>query len=293
MKLKAFTIIFFLLVPAYTLYGQVRTTDRYPQYGNTRDEQRRRNLDADRRRRAMQGDDRRFGITTNRRIQKNGVWRRIIPFFSDEVREKLKVSEVDRDIFRDFLAQPKTGITKFLTADIKKCRKTDVRCAQQAVDILTYGTSYSFREEQFRTYQTSDLSLVKGDFVLQGTNIQGLLVELGNIPLEELDSTAEEIKLLMEFKPEADLEKAAEQYRSIEKGLNFKNKKYSRKASARLNQTYALRSIAYRNSRHIGVAQGLDVIVVFRAIRQDEEGNWTIVWKELSRMYAPELKVAH
>ena len=85
----------------------------------------------------------------------------------------------------------------------------------------------------------------------------------------------------------------------LKDGIKVGNQTYSDSVTFSQNNTYAIRVIAYKlplgrfpatsgdvlafyNDR----GKRADLIVIFRGIRQDEDGSVTILWKELSRKKA-------
>jgi hypothetical protein len=108
------------------------------------------------------------------------------------------------------------------------------------------------------------------------------------------------MRYLSDFKPAKTVREIAESSKELEKGVEAQGFLYRLAFFAKANRTYGLRSIAfpgrYPRSHNGTVVNELlfdkreDVIVVFRIVDIAQNGNVTILWRELSRRESPELK---
>lgn len=211
--------------------------------------------------------------------------------------------------FSGFLETPKTGLLRLLP---------DFGCKNQSVvyidgdcaNSVANGWHYSFRLNGYvESVFFSDLQLVKTNLVAGSFLANGLLVSLGDVDLENLSPTSDGMEYLAQFIPSAAHSDAMKQSAEIEKGIASGNFHYSNKTNFKMNSTYALRSVAYKSDRKPKVERKndalvsaddhryaflkddkrVDVIIVFRVVRIEENGGITILWKELSRKNGPEL----
>lgn len=229
----------------------------------------------------------------------------IKPLYREPNKEEEKIlapNDEDLKTYAAFLSQPNTGLTK-LIAD-KNCGESE-KVVSSSPDCLKYampgaGASYSFRINNYRIRHLADLNYTGRNFRAFGVLTHGIFVNLGDIPLEKVDLQTDAIKKLTGFAPAENFKKAQEFAVKLDKGIEDGGFVFRNILPAMENNTYALRSIAYRGNvvRTIGGVSydelefdiRKDIVVAFRVVRRDAEGNMTILWKELSSKNAPKLK---
>ncbi|WP_413175209.1 hypothetical protein [Anabaena azotica] len=170
---------------------------------------------------------------------------------------------------------------------------------------------------------------VKGDFTpslalkMMGDNFQlshqgidyGFMIDVGEIPLEKLDGRLQGVSapirdLFRNYQPPKQL-KALQIDR--QRFLTGKDQKWSQNqillasAKARLNHTYVVRSLQFQlpeiilnpqpispqNSRirqQLGPIPSSDTIIAFRAVRSRPDGSYTILWRVLNQLPAPQIE---
>lgn len=219
-------------------------------------------------------------------------------------KKELLLVSIDNELqnkFADFLKQDDTGIIKFLNQS--KCSNS-ANVVQANEDCLENtmpgaGASYSFRTNTYRIPQLADLSFTENTFITVGNWIHGLLLEIGDVSLDKLSLQTSEVAELSSFPPASKFETAKEIDLKLLEGIKYKDKIYRRLTPARENTTYLLRSIAYRGTIY-KTAQGFvyneldydkrkDILVAFRVVKIDSEGNATILWKQLAVKDAPKI----
>lgn len=205
--------------------------------------------------------------------------------------------------YEKFLQQPETGIFK-LSADSSCAVNTNVVVATEsclANNIPGAGIAYSFRVKSHRMLHLSDLILdknvIKSDSLLQ----QGLLVNLGNIELGEVSAQTNGLKYLLDFKPAASKEELLGIDEKLSKSIKSDGFVYSYGLYVEDKTTFALRSIAYRGKilrsisgvkyNEFDFDKRKDIVVVFRVVEKDANGDLTILWKEISRQDSPVIKI--
>ncbi len=201
--------------------------------------------------------------------------------------------------YEKFLKQSDTGIFK-LSADSTCATNTQVVVATESCllkDIPGAGTAYSFRVDSHRILHLSDLALEKNVIRTGSLMQQGVMVKLGNIELDEVSQQTAGLKYLFEFKPVTTNQELQSIEEKLSKGIKSDGFTYSYGLYVEDKTTFALRSIAYRGKFERAVSgvkynemdydKRKDIIVVFRVVEKDANGDVTILWKEISQKKSP------
>lgn len=202
-----------------------------------------------------------------------------------------------------FLRQPDVGIIK-LNADSSCVESSEIAVAKETCQqyaIPGAGTAYSFRFESYRLPRLADLILSKGILKTDGVLQQGMMVNLGDISLQDVTLQTKGLKYLVDFKPAADVESLLEIDRKLSKGIEVDGFLYRLGFYVNDQVTFALRSIAYKG-KYMRSVKGIlyneldfdkrkNIIVAFRVVETEASGNVTILWKMLSQGNAPVLKI--
>ena len=117
--------------------------------------------------------------------------------------ELLAPNKEDLKKYAQFLRQSNTGLLK-LIADQGCAENTNVLDVSEVC--LKYsmpgaGSSYSFRTENYRIRRLSDLTYADDSFQSLGILAHAILVNVGDIPLEQISLQTKGLKFLTEFKP--------------------------------------------------------------------------------------------
>lgn len=236
-----------------------------------------------------------------RRIVKKNVIKH--PYFAPSKRDYEMIALAPEIVsqYQEFLKTPNTGLIRL--HDQSKCTaarnvvNVEEPCPSNFV--LGKATSYSFRAKKYRTLRFSDLTLNNRRFFTVGINSQGIIAALGNQPLESVTVAADAIKSLLEFAPSSDPAQAVEQGERFAKGVRAGKVILQKQSSVLLNQTYALRAIAYKSKVYerrgafkidiLDDDKRDDVLIAFRVVKAHDDGSFTVLWKELERKPAPKL----
>ncbi|NNE65075.1 MAG: hypothetical protein HKN33_00795 [Pyrinomonadaceae bacterium] len=161
------------------------------------------------------------------------------------------------------------------------------------------GSSYSFRSNMYRNRRLADVSYSEGKFTTKGVWKHGILIALNNVSFDNLSVDSPELKTLVGFSAEMDLEKAAAFEGHLAKGIAGGNIVYKDSHPVRNDATYVVRSIAYRGEHwemvkeveydELDFDKRRDVIVAFRVVEMVPDESVTIIWKVLSDSKAPKL----
>lgn len=209
--------------------------------------------------------------------------------------------------YKEFLKQSKTGLFR-LFPDFGCEAKNVVRADGDCADAVPISSAYSFRQRDYVNYDFLDIRLKDGNLITDGFLSQEIIVSLGDVPLENLSLASYGMKFLSDFKPEQKIQEAKKQFKQIAETITLDGHHYGKSVKADLNKTYAVRIIAYRNDDKkiarlspdtLSIEEKkfwdleddtrIDLIIAFRIVRQDEDGNATILWKELNRRPAPRI----
>jgi len=203
---------------------------------------------------------------------------------------------------KEFLEQPRTGIFRLFPNS--NCEsKMQIRVDGDCANHVPGGSNYSFRPGA----GTPDIHFNTGRVIGEGFFSEVILAEVGKMTIEET-ANAEQVAFLRKFEPASDFAGARRQHAELIKGIRSNGVTYSNRVLPKLDTTYAVRIIAYRNDNNLRrrlPVEGLtpdnpvisfqtvqadnrfDLLVVFRIIRREADGNITILWKELSRQKSP------
>lgn len=220
-------------------------------------------------------------------------------------RAELKTIAPDAGLFRqyaDFLKQSNTGLTK-LAADAGCAENTRVIVATE--ECLRYtmpgaGSAFSFRINNYRIPRLADILFTDDSFQASGVLLHGILVNVGDISLDNLNLQTRGLKFLVDFQPEPDYQKGKAIDDKLLEGIKQDGFLYRRGLYAKENTTFVLRSIAY-GGKYLRAVDRIsynefdfdkrrDVIVAFRIVDKDEAGNVTILWKILASKKSPQVK---
>jgi hypothetical protein len=232
---------------------------------------------------------------------------KIKPLYRKPTKEELK-SVVPSDYllerYAEFLREPHTGLTKLIND--KGCSE-NTKVISASDDCLKHampgsGSAFSFREETYRLPQLADVVFTDNSFQASGVILHGIFVKLGDVPVDEVTLQTMGLNFLVNFRPEPDFARAGEIDRRLMQGIIADGFLYRRGLYAVDNSTYALRSIAY-GGKHYRAASGItynefdfdkreDVIVIFRIVERDSDGDVTILWKKLQEKGSPKVNWA-
>ncbi|MGQ0541286.1 MAG: hypothetical protein ACT4O9_05455 [Blastocatellia bacterium] len=215
----------------------------------------------------------------------------------------LKPNPEDLVRYKDFLNQDRTGIFRLFPnskCDEYRVIRVDGECA----NFVPGGSNYSFRTNSM----TPDIHFLDGNFLAKGFFSLQIISRVGDIPLDSITMASNEAAFLRDFTPETTFIDAQAQIKKIAKVIKANGFEYSNLAAIKLNESYVLRIVAFRNRNNIERRMSrdglivddpklnfsriqtdnrIDVTIAFRVVRQDADGNVTIIWKELSRQKAP------
>lgn len=203
------------------------------------------------------------------------VWKEI-----EALREQIKAREAvmlepaaeDRAAYADFLRQPDTGLIRLLPRE-----KTDGK-----LTLRGGGAYYSFTRLTHEYGGGSDISLQQGYLSVGFAGADyGMLVKLGDVPLEDVTLDNPIVSYLAQYKTPTGEPQAHAEYRRISEEEMKKDAVYKTRLVGVVGNTYVLRSINYGDS---------DVLVAFKVVRQDDDDSLILVWKMFKKYPTPRLE---
>jgi len=214
-----------------------------------------------------------------------------------EIREKIKLTDADRDNYRKAAGDKKANIARILSSF--SCSTalvvdvSDPRCQENPE--FSVGSYYSFRYKDYGESPWTDLSLVEGQFSAGNKwHTVGFLADLGEtIEFGKLDSKTEEIKRLWELPPAETLEEKTKQKTELENGFTTGDLFLTSKMKVQANHVYLLRTIAYRLDGGFQTFRAgfnwynTDSLFIIKIVELDAEKNATVAWKKISQKVAP------
>jgi len=183
----------------------------------------------------------------------------------------------ERSAFAEFLSQPNTGLIRLMPRE-----KFDSYSNQKSGLTLRGGGSYySFsRREQDYGFAT-ELGLEQGYLKVGFAGADyGMLLKLGDVRLEDVSTELPAVSFLAKYaavsnEPDARVEQHRFAYGTVVEGVSYKDR-----LKAEVGATYLLRSITFNEA---------DTLVVFKVVRQDEDGSLIIAWRLLQKYPTPKL----
>jgi len=225
---------------------------------------------------------------------------------SERIRLARRVEAADFNRYSEFLNTGKTGIFK-LFPDYDCVTKDVVRTDGECKNFVFASSSFSFRTGGYIHPYYHDFGFNHGEIYSNAFFSQGILVSLGDVPIESVTPSRDELKFVFDFQPASDPDGARKSAVRLKDGIESGGFNYSSHFLPGENTTYVLRSIAYDIANALPAVtettsmselrfhtlardKRADVVILFRIVRKGPDGSLTIVWKELDRKEAPKIK---
>ena len=226
----------------------------------------------------------------------------------ERIRLARRVDAADYSRYGEFLKADKTGMFK-LFPDHDCVDKNVVRIDGDCKNFVLASSSFSFRTGGYIHPFYHDLGFNHDEIVSNAFFSQGILVSLGDVPIEEVTPSRDGMKFIFDLPLASDPGEARKMSARVKAGIQDGGFTYSSAITPAENTTYVLRSIAYNVANSLpavtettsmnelrfhtlSLDKRADVIIVFRIVRKGADGSLTIVWKELDRKEAPKIKFA-
>jgi hypothetical protein len=299
MKFRNLNYFLLLLLFSLTANGQINPTPEE----NRRIEQHQRQQE---RTRQEQATSRLKHISARRPIigrtgKRDGSFYGKLPKVSAKDRQAVAIATDIMATYDEFLKQDKTGIIRLYDANTCSEEKHLINANESCPDAYPgKATAFSFRTEKYQWKGFSDIFIENSKVHIKGLHLLGILSSLGDKSLDDLTLASDGVKQLYELEPPNKMEDFEKYSKIIGKGVQIENQVFSSEAQLKSGQTYMLRAIAFGGSfvsrypkssgRLIwGEDKRDDIIVIFKAVRKNEDQSWIILWKELMRKSAPKI----
>lgn len=230
--------------------------------------------------------------------KQNGLFVRKKP--TGEQKKQLSPSARDLARYARFLSQPNTGIFRLLP-DLN-CDENPlvIRADEKCLNVIPESSFYSFREKSHSPEILSDIRLENNHLISNGIMAQGILVALGDVPLENITLKSDGLAFLNAYSPHTSAAEAEKQFVEIAKGVGSGKYEYRKAFPVKTNTTFALRVIAYRGNIYrtfrgyrYNLLEGdnrVDLTLAFRVVGKEADGGVTLLWKELRRGKSPRIE---
>ena len=184
----------------------------------------------------------------------------------------LSASEDDRAAYADFLRQPDTGLIRLLPRETYD-NKTE------GLSLRGGGAYYSFKQRTNEYVNSTDIGLEQGILIsgFAGANY-GMLVSLGDVPLETITWETPAVRVLGQHAPAEDEPHARIEQRRASEGATIDGVSFRGRQPLRLNSVYVVRSVNYHTS---------DILVAFKVVRIDDDDSAIILYKVLKKYPTP------
>jgi len=228
-----------------------------------------------------------------------------LPVKLSKEQSKLLLPKIeDSTKYANFLQLPHTGLIK-LMPDFDCVSKGVVRVGGSCANFFPLSNTYSFRKTTYSSKGFADVGLKDSSFFSDGLLSNGIIVLLGDVPIETVSTDSDGVKFLSDYQPATNNTEILAKTKDLTDGIQNGNYTYSNMLSALEGKTYAIRVIAYRgkimqpNRNVAGLAYNLlesdkrnDIIAIFRVVRKESDGTLTLLWKELQRKDSPKIKLS-
>jgi hypothetical protein len=206
-------------------------------------------------------------------------------------KQLLVLSREDQKKFADLINQPDAGGFRLFSPHPGGGRVISIDNPEYSrrPGFSSYASTYSFKRKKHghgvngwdrdTRWNLIDLQLIGGKLRSAVTEESvGLMVQLGDVPLEQINEQTAGIAELAEFVPPADHRVEVALFQKNLCGYERNGFRYGSNAVAVVNNTYVLRST---------LNQRADQLIAFRVIGEDAEGTLSIVWRKLKNYPKP------
>jgi len=203
----------------------------------------------------------------------------------------LEPSTEDGQQFADFLRLSDTGLIRMYPPGRRRVVSLADLATGRRPGFGAYASLYSFSKQKHGNGLNGyvdprlgwgELRLINSRFITGFTGeALGVLVALGDVPLEIVTPETYGVDGLNNITPPADYFEAASLSRRNRAGFALERFRYGSSLPVAPNMTYVLRSTSNKRA---------DVLVGFRVVRVDDGGGVTLLWRKLKTYPKPSWK---
>jgi hypothetical protein len=207
--------------------------------------------------------------------------------------EKKLLAPATEDLltFAGFIRSPDSGLFRIFPAGPWRVVSVDQLESKQTPEFVHFASRYSFTKAKhghsLQGYVDPGLGWAEIKFESEMLTTAftrssvGLLVSLGDVPLENITPTTRGVEALVEFQGPRDQFEERSYILACREGFELNGFVYRASLPATVNTTYALRSINNKRA---------DILVALRIVRSDENGSLTLLWRKLRTNPKPSWK---
>lgn len=205
--------------------------------------------------------------------------------------------------YEEFLRQPNTGLFKLLNYQEAKAGLADAKSKFAYPHLRGGGAFYSFAKRNHNADEWAQLRLLNG--ILQGAYTEmkrttvvnsggapqsfvyasgyslSVLAAIGDVALEEVSLQTPVLQMLAQLQPPIQYQDFVQQVKLYEAGISSGQQRVQSLLPAQVNTTYVMRTLNFKRA---------DMMVAFRIVHQDNNGNLHILWKQIQSLPLAELK---
>lgn len=221
------------------------------------------------------------------------VWNVWVSEYEPNSAEKLLLAPSPelQEQFAEFLELPNTGLIRMYPPGRKRVISVPDLATGRRPGFGRYASLYSFTKAKHGNSLNgyvdprlgwAELLLINGRFIT-GFNGEalGVLVALGDVPLETVTPETDGVTGLTNITPPADYFEAVSLSRRNRAGFALDKFRYGSSLPVAENTTYVLRSTSNKRA---------DILVGFRVVRLEENGSLTLLWRKLKVYPKPKWK---
>jgi hypothetical protein len=216
-----------------------------------------------------------------RPLLRRNVW--VTEYEPNSLEKQLLAPSVeDQQQFAEFLRLPDTGVIRMFPPGRRRVISVADLATGRRPGFGGYASLYSFTKQKHGNglhgyvdprLGWAELRFWNGRFITGATGESlGVLVALGDVPLETVTSETYGVTGLANIVPPADYFEAASLSRRNRAGFALERFRYGSSLPVVENMTYVLRSTSNKRA---------DLLVGFRVVRLDENGSVTLIWRKL------------
>jgi len=188
----------------------------------------------------------------------------------------------DLQTFAELIHLPDSGLIRIFPATPWRVVSVDQLETKQTPAFIYFASRYSFTKTKhghsLQGYVDPGLGWAEikfeADMLTAGftRSSVGVLVNLGDVPLQGITETTPGVSAMAEFHGPRDLIEERHYVMACKEGFELNGFVYRSSLPATVNNTYVLRSINNKRA---------DILVALRIVRADENGSLTLLWKKL------------
>ena len=188
----------------------------------------------------------------------------------------------DLQTFGELIHLPDSGLFRIFPAGPWRVVSVDQLESKLTPEFIHFASRYSFTKTKhghsLQGYVDPGLGWaeikLEADMLTAGftRSSVGLLVSLGDVPLQTINETTPGVTAMADFPGPRDYLEERNYILACRQGFELKGFVYRSSLPATVNNTYVLRSINNKRA---------DILVALRIVRADENGSLTLLWKKL------------